>query len=355
MIQVETVGPANEAEYAAYLLRSPASLLYASLPYRNLIAEHVSAKPRYFLARGAGGEVRGVLPSMLSKPGPFGPVLNSLPYFGSNGGAIVHDGAPEVREALIGAFHRLAESELAAAATIVTSPFDAECEACARDERFSLRDSRIGQLTPLPEPGAGLDTRLMAMFEDPRPRNIRRAMKGGVTVERSMSPEAIDFLYQTHVDNISAIGGQTKSRSFFDSLPMHLGDGGFKVYVARKAGTPIGALLLLYYNETVEYFTPATVDEFRSDQPLSLVIYQAMLDAVAEGYRWWNWGGTWATQSGVYDFKKRWGTVDKPYHYYTRVLCAEVLTQTPAELLAAYPSFFVVPFAALAAPTQTRS
>lgn len=30
-------------------------------------------------------------------------------------------------------------------------------------------------------------------------------------------------------------------------------------------------------------------------------------------------GGIWLTQGGVYDFKKKWGTIDKNYFYYTTI------------------------------------
>jgi hypothetical protein len=69
-----------------------------------------------------------------------------------------------------------------------------------------------------------------------------------------------------------------------------------------------------------------------------------MCDAVDEGYKWWNWGGTWLSQGGVYNFKSRWGTSDHKYFYYTKVYNEALLEYPTGTLLKEYPYFFVVPF-----------
>ena len=112
-------------------------------------------------------------------------------------------------------------------------------------------------------------------------------------------------------------------------------------------GEPVAALLLFYFNQTVEYFTPAIVKAHRSTQALPLTIFVAMKDAIRAGYRNWNWGGTWLSQDGVYDFKKRWGTNEYPYFYYTRLFRSDIMRRSKTELLEHYPGFFVLPFAAL--------
>ena len=69
-----------------------------------------------------------------------------------------------------------------------------------------------------------------------------------------------------------------------------------------------------------------------------------MQDAIVKGYKNWNWGGTWLSQGGVYDFKKKWGTTDYPYFYYTRIFNQSLRKATREELLSHYEGFFVLPF-----------
>ena len=121
----------------------------------------------------------------------------------------------------------------------------------------------------------------------------------------------------------------------------------WSIYVGSKDGVPVSALLLFYFNGTVEYFTPVIKSEHRNTQALALVIFQAMKDAVKNrGCKNWNWGGTWLSQTGVYDFKKRWGTTDYPYYYYTKLFNEEVKSSSK-DTMQRLPGFFVLPFSEL--------
>jgi lipid II:glycine glycyltransferase (peptidoglycan interpeptide bridge formation enzyme) len=185
---------------------------------------------------------------------------------------------------------------------------------------------------------------LLRSFDDPRPRNIRKALKSGVKCYVSYNLEDFTFLYQVHRENIESIGGLPKKKDFFMSLANNMSRTYYKLYIADMAGHKISALLLLFYNKTVEYYTPATIIEYRNIQPLSLLIFRAMTDAINDGYKFWNWGGTWLTQDGVYNFKKKWGAKDFPYYYYTKVINKDILNLTKEELLQEYPGFYVVPY-----------
>ena len=37
-----------------------------------------------------------------------------------------------------------------------------------------------------------------------------------------------------------------------------------------------------------------------------------------QGFKLWNWGGTWRSQEGVYRFKNRWGAEDMVYRYFNK-------------------------------------
>ena len=50
---------------------------------------------------------------------------------------------------------------------------------------------------------------------------------------------------------------------------------------------------------------------------MSLIIFEAMKDAIKRGQRNWNWGGTWLSQKASMTLKK-WG-IDYPYHYFIKV------------------------------------
>ena len=118
----------------------------------------------------------------------------------------------------------------------------------------------------------------------------------------------------------------------------------WKIYCAKYQNNNIAALLLFYNKFTVEYFTPAILKNFRNFQPNALLIYTAMRDAITKGYKYWNWGGTWKNQKGVYNFKKKWGAKDMIYHYHTKVFQESTYNLQKEELQRYFNGFYVINF-----------
>lgn len=328
-------------QQSLYIEQNPNSLIYSSPQFIQLIATHLEAKSGWLVAMKDDGTEAGMLP-FVRKEGPFGEVFNSLAYYGSNGGVIQNELNIEAKIALINEFYSLANAANAVSATIISNPLEQDAPFYETYSHYDFRDERIGQITHLPDTINPDD--LMSSFQDPRPRNIRKAIKSNIVVERTQSSEAIEFLYSTHLKNMEAIGGLAKKKSFFDLLPQLIEDEHWAIYLARIDERPVAGLLLFHYNNTVEYFTPVILEEHRSSQALALVIYRAMQDAMLDGYKNWNWGGTWLSQGGVYDFKKRWGTSEYRYYYYTRLFKPELLRTNPKYLTENYPGFFLIPY-----------
>ena len=330
-------------EFAEYVISCPDSLVYSAPRFLTLVSRHLGAQGGWLEARRQGVLV-GLLP-FLKKEGFLGSVFNSLAYYGSNGGVVQINEDAEAKAGLIQAFYNEAQKAGGASATIITNPLLGDAEFYFKHANHDLLDERIGLVTHFP---ANADPEiLIKSFEDPRPRNIRRAIRDGITVQRRQDSEALNFLYDTHCQNMRAIGGLPKEKSFFDAIPDIMNEDDWSIHVGIKDGQPVAALLTFNFNHTVEYFTPVISEEFRSTQALSLIIYQAMQDSIKRGFRNWNWGGTWLVQDGVYDFKKRWGTTQYSYYYFTRLFNAEARTQTKQALLDGYRGFYVLPFSEL--------
>ncbi len=343
-LDVRRLEAADEAAWERFVSAHPASLVYATLAFRRFLRCVTGAEDQY-LAAFEGGRIVGVLPAFLQPDRGRGAVLNSLPFFGSIGGVLADEGRADVSGALLDAFDRLAQDARCISRTVITSPLESDVSAYER-RPHTFRDARNCQITPLPMDGEKLDERLLAMFDDPRPRNIRKAVKSGVTVAERRDDAALQFLAAVHADNIGALGGIVKPASVFLSVPECFDRSQYSVFVASRGGRDVAALLVFFHNGTVEYFTPAAIHDERANQPLSLIIFEAMQQAVRAGCRRWNWGGTWASQTTLYDFKKRWGAVDHRYFYYTSADEA-VLDRTREDILVAHPYFYVCPFDAL--------
>lgn len=336
-MDVLTLTPDLEREYEQFLRRTPGGLLYHSLPYRDLLLRLLDCRAEYLVAVD-GQTIAGALPLMFVE-NEDGRVYNSLPYYGSHGGILTDD--ETARDLLATAYRELAAEPATLSATIVENPFASHLVEFPQTHV----DRRIGQVTLLPDVDDPR-TAILDRCEASTRRNVRKAEREGFQLATDAS--YLGELREIHEDNMRAIGGRAKQPEFFEVIPeLFRENEQFDVYAVLDGPTVAAALLVFYFGETVEYFTPAVRQEYRSQQPLALAVITAMEDAARRGFRVWNWGGTWESQTGVYRFKRKWGAEQRPYRYFTQVNDARLLDCTPQELLARYPDFFVVPFSAL--------
>lgn len=354
MIEVAPLDDRDRDAYEAFVRAHPGGFLYYGLAYRDLVAELLGCGHGYLVAREAG-ELRGVLPVMWLD-GDGGRVYNSLPYYGSHGWALAS--SPQAEAALCAAWDELAAADGVLAATAVANPLVEPAVLPAHD----LVDERISQITPLPETGDDPEAAVMELIGAKRRNDVRRGQRAGVTVDAGVDDvrDRLALLHRIHVDNMRSLGGRAKAPQFFDALPRWFRAGeDFDVWVARKDGKGVAALLVLYYGQAVEYFTPAIDHDHRGDIPLAPILLAAMSEAVRRGFRHWNWGGTWISQDGVYRFKRNWGGEDRRYRYFIRLRDESLLERTPEELREGFGDFYVVPFSSLrprgGVPSDARS
>lgn len=327
-VTIEPWSAAREPEVAALVAAHPEGLVYYTPAFRRYLLAVAGGECRSRLAI-AEGRVTGVLP-LLALAGPYGVVLNSLPFFGSNGGILSTSAAAE--SALLAEYDRVAAEVVVA--TWISHPFMDTVV-----PRHTLTDERIAQWTTL----AGAE--LPAGIESSARRNIQKARAEGVTVREDDT--ALPFLEATHRENMAAIGGRAKPASFFASLREMTAGRDWRLHLAERAGQPLAALLTFEAAKTVEYVMPVVIESARTLQPTAAILAAAMTDAAARGFTRWNWGGTWLTQEGVYRFKKKWGAAERRYQYYITLNAAALRAHTAADLAAAYPWYFTLPYASL--------
>ncbi len=321
--------------YESFLFNIEESLLYYSTKYKELLEEYLQVDSEYLIAVD-NNEIFGILP-LMKKSGKYGTIINSLPFYGSNGGVLATTN--KAHRLLVDEYNKLIED--VSASVYITNPLRDN----SKRVNYDLLDMRIGQWTFIGYK-EDIEGNIMKSYHSKTRNMVRKAIKEDVKVE--INNFQIGFLYETHYENITSIGGKPKERRFFELIEKHFDAGkDYNIYVAMLNGKKIGALLLFYYNQTVEYFTPAVVSRYRSYQPNSLMIYQAMIDAAQKGYKWWNWGGTWLTQEGVYRFKRKFGAVDKEYRYFIKINNSNIYNSTKEELLKEYENFYVIPFSKL--------
>jgi hypothetical protein len=344
VIEIAQLSADTEPAYRDFVAAAPAALVYHSLAYRDLLVDHLGCRAEYLVAIERGS-VRGVLPLMWTGEDEAR-VYNSLPFYGSHGSVLAD--SDEAASALIAAYDMRAVAGGTLAATMVANPFAARRPP---EPAHNLTDERISQVTELPS-APGEEAALMALIDSSARRNVRKARRAGIAA--AVDAGRLPAVAEIHRQNIEAIGGRAKDASFFAAIPRHFEDGrDFEVHLALRDGAVVAGLLTFYFNGTAEYFTPAVHHEHRSDQPLAVVLIEAMAAAVRRGCRRWNWGGTWTSQDGVFRFKRKWGAQQGRYRYFVQLNERSLLDSSPAELRERFGHFYVVPFSALRTPGGT--
>ena len=256
----------SEKQYSQFLKKIPHTLLYHSIKYRNFLNQVlVNARSRYLLAYDDGNIVAAI-PAFIKK-GPFGTVINSLPFYGSNGSILFCDRCTNsTKTQLLRQFYEMCEAEGAVASTVIENPLS-RVDQLFVDHKPDLLDRRIGQFTKLPKKLSTekVSEHLMSKFHEARRRNIRKAKKSGFYFGHSDSDETLRALYFLHETNIRAISGIAKSWDVFEAFRDNFRyDEDYRIYTAEKNGQVAAALLVFFFNKTAEYFIPATHIKYRS-------------------------------------------------------------------------------------------
>jgi hypothetical protein len=292
--------------------------IYATSPWLAFLGDSVGGRHARFLARRDGRPVGGLAAMWVAGRGGLGSVVNALPWYGTPGACTLvdpHDDA--ARAALLGAFGETLRARPPLSATLVLTPEEMPHEA---DYRAALgataRDTRIGQVTPLPRRAAPTLEDMLALCGQKTRNLVRKALRQGFAVADEGDDDAAwAFLAETHAENMRAKGAAPKPVAHFEALRRHLPPVLRRLLVARDAGAPVAALLLAQHGETTEYLTPVVRVEHRARQPLSALIAHGLLDDLRAGRRAWNWGGTWHSQTTLMHFKAGFGAESRPYAY----------------------------------------
>lgn len=348
-MHIELLTEKRIEEYEKLILSRVDTFVYHSINYRKFLEKVFNGATSSYLIAIKNDRIVGALPAFIKETPRFGKVINSLPFYGSNGGIITCPYSSDqklIKKALLKAFNDLSKQYNTKSSTIITSPFESDIEIYNSETCYTNLDWRISTVTHLPaRRDQNLETALMTCYHQKTRNLVRKGIKNKFSITCSPHEELLDWLHKVHTNNMKEVSADPKPKEIFKAIQdTFTYEKDYKIYVAHKDGEYVAGLLLLYYNRCVEYFIPVVIKEYRRTQALSYLIYTAMLDSILQGYLYWNWGGTWSSQTSLHHFKKRWGGIDSLYYYYTRVYDNDFPKENKSELLSAFQYFYVFPF-----------
>jgi CelD/BcsL family acetyltransferase involved in cellulose biosynthesis len=155
-------------------------------------------------------------------------------------------------------------------------------------------------------------------------RNVRRAERERVVVRRAES--AVDLtrsFYDLQLQTRRRLGMPMQPRRFFAALWSHLlePEHGF-LLLAYAGRTPVAGAVFLAGSRTLTYKYGASDTAFRRLRPNHLLFWNAIREACAEQYEWFDFGRSDFPDRGLREFKSGWAAKEDDLVYTTLPECA---------------------------------
>jgi len=163
---------------------------------------------------------------------------------------------------------------------------------------------------------------------------VKQAQREGVTVRVAQSIDDWRAYYRAYLDSVKRWGDWVSTVyqwNLFDKMHA-VASPNIRLWVAICDGEVIGGMLCFYAPRHVVYWHGAALADFFSRRPVNLLVYSAVHDACARGFRWFDFNPSGGFE-GVRQFKRSFGAEE--------LACPVVRKEGPAlRLYRALPRFW---------------
>lgn len=359
VLALDEGGAEHRARYDRLFEDNPEALIQQSSYWARAIAEVGPDRPVLLLCH-EGERDLGALPLYLYE-NRHGNVLTSVPQPGPLGGVLLRQGltpaeAEAVYAALLDRAGELARGLGCISLTIITNPFRPDLELYRRHLGPELGLDNFTQYVPLDE--VVVEGRIALRDYGRRSnlsRNLRRAAEAEFELADAASEADFDAWYRVHERRHRGLGATPLSRRLLQGLVRVLVPlGKARLLLAKKDGEVAAGCLYVYHRDVLDVYM-LSVDPAHIDAaPSFLLTERSLLWAAALGVRIYNWQSSPGRSSGVYLFKRQWGSREAPYQFLTKVIDADRMAALDAAVVRAeYPGHYVAPWSALGRPAAT--
>lgn len=294
-VNVSPATPADRHVWDRFVQAHPEATFCHLWQWGDVLRETFGHRPRYFVARGADGEVEGVLPLIEMRTG-LRKQLISLPYL-NYGGPI---GPAPVRQALGVAARRLVVDGGAARVELRSRTAGPDNLPAARE--------KVTVVLPLPETVEDL---WQKTFRSKLRSQVRRAQRE--TMEVRFGANEVDAFYQVFRRNMRDLGTPVLPRRFFQKLLEHFAD--HVVFAAVYfEDVPVAAGCGFIFNDEFEITWASSLREYNSKAPNMLLYATLMEEMIRRGVSSFNFGRC-TPGAGTHRFKLQWGGDDEALHW----------------------------------------
>jgi len=300
-VAVRVLETADAEAWTTFVTAHPEATLYHTLLWRDVVQEVFGHRPLYLLCDRAG-KLTGVLPLFLVKCPGLGSKVISLPYDVGSGGALALDEASE---------HALVQRAIELAREVRANYIEVRCKSPRPVlEQLGLRRSEPVLLSEMVLDGDGPVRSRVA--PDHR-KAIRKAETRGITVREATSLEDFQAFYRVYLSVFRDFGTPPYGPAYFPALWRRLSPSrAVRLLLAFHADRCVGGLLLFCWQANVVSKFSACLPEAVPLRAYAALYWRAICLGLEEGYRSLSWGTSTRDQTGLIEFKERWGAHSHP-------------------------------------------
>lgn len=302
---VRELQPEDAGRWDAYARGVSGASLYHSILWRNFVQEVFGQNPQYLLCEQAG-RIAGILPMFHIRLPILGSKLVSIAYDIGSGGALGIDQAVEC--ALIEAAIRRAREQRVNYLELRYS------EPHAAAEALGLVKAEPVIITELELDGE----RVWSRMKGDHRRSINTARQRGVVIREGASEADYLAFYRIMLRVFRAFGTPPYGPGYFRALWKLLHpSGASRLLLAYSGERCIGGMLLFCWGKVLIDKFCLALPEAASLRPTAALYARAIELGLELGFEKLNMGTSARTQTGLIEFKERWGATSRPAVFYS--------------------------------------
>ncbi|MHC4322417.1 MAG: hypothetical protein ACYST3_09105 [Planctomycetota bacterium] len=309
--------------YARLFEKCPHALAQQSLQWSDIISPLSPDKPYFIVVRQKNSpDVIGGLPLYYFR-GSMGGILTSVPHAGPLGGVLVrndlsNDLIKNVYNALINEVILLAEKNRCIALTIITHPFLQDADLYKSLAQPNYVFSNFTQLIDINSilTEAGRYNTGKSRYNNYINKNLSKARRADITVRWGDNRDFLSW-YPIHCKRHGELGKDPLPKPLLEGIlkrmkPVNMGG----LAVIQRKDKIIGGCMYIWNKLTVDAFIMSSDSDYFEYGINHAVTDFAVKYFKEQGLKFFNWQSC-DRSSGVYEFKKRWGSFEKDYEFLT--------------------------------------
>ncbi len=298
----------KDRRWDSYVMSHQHSNLYHHSSWKNLIERTYGYQPYYFVYEDEVNAIKGLFPLFLIKTKITGNRFVSLPL--SDYSDILSNNKKINQDLLTTVLEKIQEknmTDLIIKAKKVTDCFDSN--------RFDVDNQNRNHVLELSQPPEKLFTKF---HKNNVQRNIKKAQQSGMLIQSGNSERDMRIFYDLYVSTRKKHGLLPQPFKFFKNIweifePKNM----LEVLIAFENNRAIAGILSISFKDTKYYLYGGSNYNFLQKKPNHLLLWTAIKNAYLQNLRYFDFGRTSVTNTGLLEFKRRWATIeqDTPYFF----------------------------------------